>query len=110
MPSGRPSVANNTSGILFGVNINPPPPGVEDRNDPLQNAMQNVNAAPADPLIDPMVNNMQNQLNIADPPNANVAPNLAVAPDPSLPQADSEVLNWNLNPAVTTWAEICINK
>merc|ERR1711895_293745 len=31
-PTGRPSDANNTLPIQFGVNVNPPPPGDEDRN------------------------------------------------------------------------------
>ena len=112
LPTGRPSDANNTSDIQFGVNVNPPPPGVENRNDPLPNAPdlqnQNAHAVPPDPLLDPVINNLANQLNIADPPN--VAPNVAVAPDPSLPQADSEIPNWNLDPAVVSWADSCIDK
>ena len=59
-------------------------------------------------MLDPAINNLANQLNIADPPN--VAPNVAVAPDPSLPQADSEIPNWNLDPAVVSWADSCIDK
>ena len=106
-PTGRPSDANNTLPIQFGVNVNPPPPGDEDRNGsgyadhqfPAENVIPDLPSIPVF-IPDPIQVNAQ---------NSQIAPVVAIAPDPSLPQADSEVPNWNPDPAVMAWAASTID-
>jgi len=85
-PTGRPSVANNTSPIQFGVDVNPPPLGAKDRNG-------SGYAAHQIPAVNVITDLPSILVFIPDPIHVNAlnsqnAPIVAIAPDPSLPQAD----------------------
>ena len=99
LPTGRPSDANNTSPIHFGVDINPPPPEAEDRNGPDIIANEN-------PAVDQLSNDLSN-VTVSDPIITN--PATEIAPDEKLPMLGLDTPNFFPNPAVMAWAKLMID-
>ena len=96
LPTGKPSDANNTSPIIFGVDVNPPPPGAEDRN----------GQGSEDPVLDKLSSDLSN-VKVSDTANADKAPQ--VAPDDKLPSCNAETPNWKPDPAVLAWVNLIID-
>ena len=92
LPTGKPSDANNTSPIIFGVDVNPPPPGAEDRN----------GQGSEDPVLDKLSSELSN-VKVSDTANADKAPQ--VTPYDKLPSCSSDTHNWKPDPAVLAWAK-----
>ena len=102
LPTGQPSDANNTSPIIFGADVNPPPPGAEDRNGP----------GSEDPRLDQLTSDFSN-VKVSD---AAIAPQASsadkapqVAPDNTLPSCNADIPNWQPDPAVLAWANLIID-
>ena len=100
LPSGRPSDANNTSPIQFGVHVNPPPPRDEDRNGP-------DTIAPVIPAVDLLTTELSN-VSMSDPAVPNPITTV-VAPDNSLPMSGLETPNFFPDPAVMAWAKLIVD-
>ena len=98
LPTGQPSGATNTSPIIFGADVNPPPPGVgdEDRN----------GQGSEDHSVEVLSSELSN-VKVSDSSNADKAPK--VAPDNKLPTCNLDIPNWNPDPAVLAWANLIID-
>ena len=96
LPTGGPSVANDTSPIVFGVDVNPPPPGAEDRN--------GQGSSSESPSVEILSENLA-KVSVSNTVNSSPA----VAPDDKLPTANSDIPNWNPDPAVIAWANLVVD-
>ena len=97
LPTGQPS-AINTPPIVFGVDVNPPPPGVgdEDRN----------GQGPEDHSVEQLTSELSN-VKVSETSNSDKAP--IVVPDDTLPTGNVDIPNWKPDPAVLAWANLIID-